>query len=147
MTELDPIQKDPNENRITTITGFAGLSLTILTDAISTIDFDEFNGMNIPLQLTFSISALGFIMCFICGLAAFAKVHHVNVGNVDLEKLLKSSYMWLCLGIAAISMSIALTITRSFNWAVIFMFIIICAVIWEMWITKVDETNQPLTKL
>lgn len=142
-------EQDQVQNRITTITGFAGLLLGLLANTISTIQFKEFNEFELLcIRFTLSAAMLSLSVSFTCGTIAFAKINHIDIGNNDPIKLLDASYKWILLGIVAITYSATLIITKSYGWSNRLMGFFVVAMIYEYLHARIktNKKNQPPTE-
>lgn len=141
MSKETPIQD--TEDKITKIIGFAGLLLGILANTISTIKFDEFNGLELLIiKVSLLVSTLGLVMSLVCGSVAFIRMQSTEIKYYNPTKLLASSYIWLTIGISMITGSISIIITKSVYWSIVFLFIVLLALFYELHNIKKNETIQ-----
>lgn len=111
--------------KVTACMGLAGLLLGLLVNTISAIKFDEFNeNQNIVIYLKFFILATTscLTMSIFYGFAAHPGSNSDRT-NIDITECLKHSMFWLLLGLAFISVIIAIIVTNSIKYTLIFLLI------------------------
>lgn len=140
MTDQDKIK-----DHSTTVIGFAGLLLGLLVNALTTIDFKEFNNTqfnNIPytgtylnqfttaifIKFLFLVATSCLLISIVNGLSTNSEIIHptktkTNQTINDPEKILEISVKWLCYGLAAITFIIALMITKSLSIAMVYIIV------------------------
>lgn len=138
--------KKATKTQITTLTGIAGVLLTILADTINNINYNIFTDDDLVrvLKIMLFISVSSIAMCTLLGMIAFAKIQNIGTGNNnDPEKVIAYSHKSLVIGILAILYGIVIIITNNIYLTILGIVIFILATVYVNWKTKENIKSQP----
>lgn len=131
-------------DRVLTTFSFTGLLLGLLVNAIVTIRFDEYNpNVASLIRISFLIDTGFLVMSIVKGIIAYINITPDN-SDIDPEKVLDSIYSWLARGLGAISSTIALIITNSLKFTLVFLLILCLLAFYEDQKIKRNQYCRPV---
>jgi hypothetical protein len=112
-----------SSNKVAIVTSFSGILLGLLGSIISTVDFNKFNENQFTakgLMFLLLLSVLFLTMSTTTGITAT-----FLLDNNQAEKYLKWSIFFLSFGLTSIPVAIAVIITQSLSFAVIYLILLV----------------------